>query len=64
MEEAKAIMKQRAKELNQIKKEAQRGGRAKGFAGEQSYDCSGTNLLVCSGEWKSNLNDLFVTQMD
>jgi hypothetical protein len=35
MEEAKAIMKQRAKELNQIKKEAQRGGgRAKGFAGE------------------------------
>jgi hypothetical protein len=34
MEEAKAIMKQRAKELNQIKKEAQRGGgRAKGFAG-------------------------------
>ncbi|XP_062499674.1 coatomer subunit delta-like [Corticium candelabrum] len=33
MEEAKAIMKQRAKELNQIKKDAQRSGKTKGFAG-------------------------------
>ena len=34
MEEAKAIMKQRAKELNQIKKDAQRSGKTKGFAGK------------------------------